>query len=80
MTPHELLYLLLSSRGYPETCYGFKVEYCKYCMECDIMVNENVTLENKIKIMKKIIKKLGTINLKFKPVEKYEVEEVLRLF
>ena len=80
MTPHELLYLLLSNCGYPDIYMGYRIKYFKIYMECDIIVDDNVLLVDKIKIMKEMIKKLGTVKIKFKPVQTYEIKEVLRLF
>ena len=82
MTPYELLYLLLSELNYPDVICGYKVIYCKLCMDCDIIVPDDVSIELKIQIMKQIIKKLGNvkINRKITKFQKYEVEKKLRLF
>lgn len=79
MTPHELLYLLLSTCGYPDIYMGYRIQYFKIYMECDIIVDNNVLLVDKIKIMKQMIENLGTVKFKFKPVQNYEIEKVLRL-
>lgn len=67
LTPYEILYRILSNRGFPSLYNGYEIEYYKLNAECDIKLKlEDIKndkkcvyhIDKKIEIMKNLIEKL----------------------
>ena len=66
-TPYEVLYRILSNRGFPLDVDGYSIIYDKLMAECDIILKQEdieddiksvYHIEKKVKVMKKMIEKL----------------------
>ena len=50
-TPHEILYLKMQLLNFPTHLNGYKIVYYHKSAECDIIVNQNITTYQRVKII-----------------------------
>lgn len=84
MTPYEILYIILSNMGFPDTLLGYPVNYYRSFGEADIVVPNDMTIEQKVNLMRDFIKEHYKVlfeNIYIDDsIKHYEVEKVLTLF
>lgn len=84
MTPYEILYIILSNMGFPDTLMGYQVNYYRSFGEADIVMDDTATIETKIHLMRDFIQEHYKVlfeNIFIDDnIKHYEVEKVLTLF